>query len=300
MSNKTSIPDRPAWLTVKATAGPDYQRLKNIMRTKTLHTVCEEAHCPNIFECWDRDKTATFMILGDTCTRNCRFCAVKSGRPTELDWAEPGRVAEAVRDMQLSHVVITSVDRDDLADGGARIFAETIREIRKLLPTCQVEVLIPDFQGDRSALATVVEEAPELLDHNIETVRRLTPPVRLKATYDQSLAVLRMAKELRQTQRTKSSIMVGLGETWDELLQSLDDLRESAVDIVTIGQYLRPTSKQMPLVRHYTPDEFARLREEGMARGFLHVESGPLVRTSYHAAHQAKVAASESSPVAHP
>jgi len=219
---------RPPWLKVQATPGPNYHRLKSIMRGNGLHTVCEEAHCPNIFECWDREKTATFMILGDTCTRNCRFCAVKSGRPGAVDIGEPERVAEAVHLMALDHVVITAVDRDDLADGGAGIFAATIRAVRRQAPTCQVEVLTGDFQGDREALAQVIQEAPELFDHNLETVRRLTPRVRSRATYDRSLGVLREAKVLRAGQRTKSSLMVGVGETWDELLATLDDLGKSA------------------------------------------------------------------------
>ena len=282
--------ERPPWLTVKATPGPDYQRLKALMRGNTLHTVCEEAHCPNIFECWEQDKTATFMILGDTCTRNCRFCAVKSGRPGGVDWDEPERVASAVMDMQLDHVVITSVDRDDLVDGGASIFAATVQAIHDKAPQCQIELLIPDFGGNQEALTRVVQVHPELLDHNIETVRRMTPRVRSRATYEQSLEVLRQAKAIRPLQRTKSSIMVGVGETWDELLETLDDLRMADADIVTIGQYLRPTSKQIPVARFYTPEEFSRLREEGMQRGFLHVESGPLVRTSYHAAKQARTA----------
>ncbi|NMP24991.1 lipoyl synthase [Sulfobacillus harzensis] len=287
-----TVHEKPPWLMVKATPGPNYQRLKGIMRAKTLHTVCEEAHCPNIFECWDRDKTATFMILGDTCTRNCRFCAVKSGRPGKhVDWDEPDRVADAVRDMQLAHVVITSVDRDDLQDGGASIFAATVMAIRRQAPGCQVELLIPDFAGDEKALQIVVDQQPELLDHNVETVRRMTPKVRSRATYDRSLTVLRNAKMMLPGQRTKSSIMLGVGETWDEILETLDDLRASGVDIVTIGQYLRPTPQQMQVVRFYTPDEFAALQQEGMSRGFLHVESGPLVRTSYHAARQALRAA---------
>ncbi|MCL5115862.1 MAG: lipoyl synthase [Firmicutes bacterium] len=282
-------PERPSWLTIKAIPGPNYHRLKSIMRGHTLHTVCEEARCPNIFECWEQEKTATFMILGDTCTRNCRFCAVKSGRPGGgVDWEEPGRVAAAVADMQLDHVVITSVDRDDLPDGGAQMFAVTVQAIREKSPHCQVELLIPDFAGDEDALAAVVGQRPELLDHNIETVRRLTPRVRSRATYERSLGVLRHAKAIRPQQRTKSSLMVGVGESWDELLQTLDDLRTADVDVVTIGQYLRPTSRQMAVVRYYTPEEFERLRNEGLKRGFLHVESGPLVRTSYHAARQAR------------
>lgn len=291
MTIMSIVGERPPWLTIKATPGPNYQRLKGIVRGKTLHTVCEEAHCPNIFECWDKDKTATFMILGDTCTRNCRFCAVKSGRPGgRVDWEEPDRVADAVRDMQLDHAVITSVDRDDLSDGGASIFAATVLAIRREAPGCQVELLIPDFAGDEKALQLVADNKPELLDHNIETVRRMTPKVRSRATYDRSLQVLRNAKIMNPGQRTKSSMMLGVGENWDEILETLDDLRGVGVDIVTIGQYLRPTHKQMEMVRFYTPDEFTALQEEGMKRGFLHVESGPLVRTSYHAARQAQQA----------
>lgn len=291
MTIMSIVGERPPWLTIKATPGANYQRLKGIVRGKTLHTVCEEAHCPNIFECWDKDKTATFMILGDTCTRNCRFCAVKSGRPGgRVDWEEPDRVADAVRDMQLDHAVITSVDRDDLSDGGASIFAATVLAIRRKAPGCQVELLIPDFAGDEKALQLVADNKPELLDHNIETVRRMTPKVRSRATYDRSLQVLRNAKIMNPGQRTKSSMMLGVGENWDEILETLDDLRGVGVDIVTIGQYLRPTHKQMEMVRFYTPDEFTALQEEGMKRGFLHVESGPLVRTSYHAARQAQQA----------
>ena len=289
--------EKPQWLKVKATQGPNYHRLKMMMRGEKLHTVCEEAHCPNIYECWERDKTATFMILGETCTRNCRFCAVTSGHPGALDWQEPERVAQTVQKMGLDHVVITSVDRDDVPDGGSTIFRLTIEAVRRLSPHCQVEVLIPDFQGDRKALERVVEVHPELLDHNIETVRRMTPRVRSRATYDRSLELLRTAKAIRRDQATKSSIMLGVGESWDEILQTLDDLRTANVDIVTIGQYLRPTSKQMRVARFYTPEEFEKLREEGMARGFVHVESGPLVRTSYHAAHQARSAKSVLSPL---
>lgn len=282
--------EKPQWLKVKANAGPNYHHLKTLMRGNTLHTVCEEAHCPNIYECWEQDRTATFMILGDTCTRNCRFCAVKSGHPGALDWEEPERVAAAVQKMALDHVVLTSVDRDDVPDGGSGIFQMTIQAIRRLSPQCQVEVLIPDFQGDRVSLEKVVTAQPELLDHNVETVRRMTPRVRSRATYDRSLDLLREAKAIRPSQATKSSLMLGVGETWDEILETLDDLRAASVDIVTIGQYLRPTTKQIPVERYYTPEEFSRLQEEGLQRGFLHVESGPLVRTSYHAARQARTA----------
>jgi lipoic acid synthetase len=280
--------ERPAWLNVQAIAGPNYDRIRRIMRERGLHTACEEARCPNVFECWEQDRTATFMILGDTCTRNCRFCAVTSGRRGAVDRLEPQRVADAVRAMALDHVVLTSVDRDDLPDGGAEMFAATVRAIRDIAPQCHVEVLIPDFLGNRDALTTVVTAGPDILDHNLETVRRITPRVRSRATYDRSLEVLRMAKVLNPRQLTKSSLMVGLGETRDELLAALDDLRRVDVDIVTIGQYLRPTGKQMPVARYYRPEEFQDLQDEAMRRGFRHCEAGPLVRTSYHAARQAR------------
>lgn len=276
---------RPEWLKIKLNTGEEYQELKRLMRSKSLHTVCEEARCPNIYECWTH-RTATFMILGETCTRACRFCAVHSGKPTELDLQEPERVAEACVQMDLQHAVVTSVARDDLADGGASIFAETIRAIRRRLPTCGVEVLIPDFLGNWDALATVLDASPDILNHNIETVRRLSDKVRSKAKYDRTLELLQRSKELRPDIRTKSSIMVGLGETVDEILETLDDLRAVQVDIVTIGQYLQPTKKHLLVEKFYTPTEFLRLRGEGLARGFAHVESGPMVRSSYHAHEQ--------------
>jgi len=280
---------KPEWLKIKLITGENYHELKKMMRSKTLHTVCEEARCPNIYECWAH-RTATFMILGDICTRACRFCAVKTGMPTELDLAEPERVAEAVEQMGLRHAVVTSVARDDLKDGGASIFAETIRAIRRRNPFTTVEVLIPDFQGNWDALKVVMDARPDILNHNIETVRRLTPRVRAKATYERSLELLRRAKEMQPDIPTKSGIMLGVGETWEEILETMDDLRAAGVDILTIGQYLQPTKQHLKIERYYHPDEFARLKEEGLKRGFKHVESGPLVRSSYHAHEQVESA----------
>lgn len=276
---------RPDWLKIQMKTGPNYEELKDIMRTKSLHTVCEEARCPNIYECWE-NRTATFMILGDVCTRACRFCAVNSGRPTELDWAEPKRVADAAVSMDLQHAVITSVARDDLKDGGAGIFAATIRAIRDNIPKCGVEVLIPDFMGDWDALKSVMDASPDILNHNVETVNRLSDRVRSKAKYDRTMELLRRAKEMRPDIKTKCSIMVGLGETFEELLETMDDLREVGCDILTIGQYLQPTKKHLLVQKFYTPTEFLRLKGEGLRRGFSHVESGPLVRSSYHAHEQ--------------
>lgn len=276
---------RPDWLKVKLQTGPNFRELKELMRGQTLHTVCEEARCPNLYECWE-NRTATFMILGDICTRACRFCAVHSGKPTELDLAEPERVAQAVVQMGLQHAVVTSVARDDLEDGGATVFAATIRAIRKRLPACGVEVLIPDFQGNWEALGVVLEASPDILNHNVETVRRLSDVVRSRAKYDRTLELLRRSKELRPDIRTKSSIMVGVGETVEEIIATMDDLRASAVDILTIGQYLQPTKQHLLVEKFYTPTEFLRLRGEGLQRGFAHVEAGPLVRSSYHAHEQ--------------
>ena len=273
---------KPPWLKVRFPGGENYIRLKNIMREGRLHTVCEEAHCPNIGECWEAG-TATFMILGDTCTRACGFCAVKSGRPGALDRLEPMRVANAVRDLSLTHAVVTSVNRDDEPDGGAFIFAATIRWIRRLSPGTSVEVLIPDFMGNWDALATVMDARPEILNHNTETVPRLYGRVRPKARYERTLELLRRAKELDPGTITKSGLMVGLGETKHELLMVFEDLVDAGVDVLTLGQYLRPSAKHLPLVRYYRPDEFAALREDALALGFRHVEAGPLVRSSYHA-----------------
>lgn len=280
---------KPDWLRIKLTTDGNYAELKEMMRSKTLHSVCEEARCPNIYECW-ANRTATFMILGDICTRACRFCAVKTGMPTELDLQEPERVAEAAEQMGLRHCVVTSVARDDLKDGGASIFVGTIHAIRKRMPLCSVEVLIPDFLGNREALQAVMDAKPDILNHNIETVARLSDRVRAKAKYERSLELLRRAKEMQPNIPTKSSIMLGLGEEWDEILQTMDDLRAVHCDILTLGQYLQPTPNHLPIVRYVHPDEFAKLKQEGLARGFSHVESAPLVRSSYHAHEQVQSA----------
>ena len=279
---------RPEWLRVKAPVSPNYMRLKRLMRGHYLHTVCEEALCPNIGECWGRG-TATFLLLGDVCTRSCGFCKIKTGRPNGVDWDEPRRVAETIEMMGLRHAVLTSVNRDDLPDGGATIFAMTIEEIRRRLPHCTVEVLIPDFQGDRDALKIVMDARPDILGHNVETVPRLYRRVRPQAKYERSLNVLRWAREMVPDAITKSGMMVGLGERWEEILQVMDDLRAVDCDILTIGQYLQPSRYHLPIERYYTPQEFVRLREEGLARGFKWVESGPLVRSSYHAEEQARI-----------
>lgn len=277
---------RPPWLRVRAPDSPKYHELRGLFRGKHLHTVCEEAMCPNIGECWGRG-TATFLLMGDTCTRSCGFCKIKTGRPSPLDPDEPRRVGESVAAMGLHHAVLTSVNRDEQADGGAWVFAESIHWIRRLRPGCTVEVLIPDFKGDWDALATVMAAKPEILNHNTETVPRLYKTVRPQAKYMRSLELLRRAKEMDPLALTKSGIMVGLGETRDEILQVMDDLRAHDVDIMTIGQYLQPSRFHLPIERYYTPDEFAELKEEGEARGFKWVESGPLVRSSYHADGQA-------------
>ena len=275
----------PSWLKVRAPGGEGYLRVKGLLRRAGLHTVCEEAACPNIGECFEAG-TATFLILGEVCTRACRFCAIATGRPEPVDREEPRRVAETVAMLKLRHAVVTSVTRDDLADGGAGVFAATIREIRRLSPSTAVEVLIPDLRGDRRALADIVEAAPDILNHNIETVPRLYRSVRPQAVYARSLELLRQAKALRPETATKSGIMVGLGEGALEIREAMSDLREAGCDILTLGQYLRPSAKHLPVARFYSPEEFAALAEEGRALGFLHVESGPLVRSSYRAAQQ--------------
>ena len=277
---------RPEWLKVRFPMGANYQRLQELMRGQELHTVCEEARCPNIGDCWNRG-TATFMILGDTCTRSCGFCAVKTGRPEILDHGEPRRVALAVQRLRLRHAVITSVNRDELPDGGAAIFAETIRWVRRLSPGTTIEVLIPDFKGDRDALATVMAARPEILNHNTETVPRLYRRVRPQAIYERSLELLRTAREMDAGALTKSGVMLGLGETKDELLTVFQDLAANKVDILTVGQYLQPTHDHLPVERYWHPDEFPALQESALAMGFRHVESGPLVRSSYHAEEQA-------------
>jgi lipoic acid synthetase len=277
---------KPAWLKVRAPGSPNYMRLKGIMHDLKLNTVCEDAHCPNIGECWHHG-TATFMILGDVCTRACAYCAVAHGKPTELDIAEPSRVAEAVARMGLRFAVITSVDRDDLADGGASIFADTIRATRARVPSCRIEVLIPDFQGIESSLRTVLEASPDVLNHNIETVPRLYRMARSGGRYPRSLELLDRSRHYRPDIATKTGIMVGLGETVEELVAVFDDLRQVGVSILTIGQYLRPSPKHARMHRYYHPDEFAELKAIAMRKGFVHVESGPLVRSSYHAHEQA-------------
>ncbi len=277
---------RPDWLKVPAPTGDGYRELKNLVHEKCLHTVCESARCPNIGECW-QSRTATFLILGNTCTRRCAFCAVESGQPTGCDQDEPRRVAEAVAALNLRYAVITSVTRDDLPDGGAAIFAETIRRIHALLPDCRVEVLIPDFQGDAAALAAVAAAKPDVLNHNLETVVRLYSLVRPQADYRRSLELLARAAALDPTLTVKSGIMLGLGETEEEVVAALADLRAARCAIVTIGQYLRPSTGHLPVQRYYAPAEFARFAEIGRALGFQHVESAPLVRSSYHAREQA-------------
>ena len=257
----------PEWIRVRVHEGEHYRELKRLVRERRLHTVCEEAHCPNIFDCWNR-RTATFMILGDVCTRACRFCAVTSGRPTELDIGEPLRVAESVAELGLRHAVITSVDRDDLRDGGSEIFARTIRAIRRRSPGTSIEVLTPDFQGDRAAIRTVVEAGPDIFNHNTETVPRLYARIRPRAVYANSLALLAHVKELAPRMVTKSGVMVGLGEEPEELLQVFRDMREHRIDVLTVGQYLRPSPKHAEVVRYYRPEEFDELRREAVAMGF--------------------------------
>ncbi len=273
---------RPEWLRVRLPMGPEYENLRRLMRSKSLHTVCEEAHCPNMAECWGAG-TATFMILGDTCTRSCGFCAVKTGRPGIVDLDEPARVGAAVAQMALGHAVVTSVNRDELPDGGAAVFAATIREIRAQSPGTTVEVLIPDFTGDPAALDAVLAERPEILNHNVETVERLYSRVRPQARYPRSLEVLRRTKERAPELVCKSGIMVGLGETHEEVLSTMRDIAAQGTDVLTVGQYLRPSPMHLPIERYWTPEEFASLRDDGMTIGFRHVESGPLVRSSYHA-----------------
>jgi lipoic acid synthetase len=276
-------PRRPEWLKAPAPVGDNYRELKELVSRLNLHTVCESAACPNVGECWNH-RTATFMILGNFCTRRCGFCAVQKGVPLEIDYGEPARVAEACAALGLQYAVVTSVNRDDRKDGGAELFAMTIRAIRDRIPGCKVEVLIPDFQGSREALAAVMDASPDVLNHNIETVPRLYKQVRLGARYERSLEVLAWAKQMRPEIPTKSGLMVGLGETNEEVLGVLRDLRAHGVNIATIGQYLRPTPKHLPVLRHVTPEEFREFKRAGLEMGFSHVESGPLVRSSYHAA----------------
>lgn len=280
---------KPSWLKVKAPGGTGYLRLQKMMRELGLHTVCEEARCPNIGECWEH-KAATFMILGDVCTRNCAYCAVSHGTPKEFDPAEPTKLAEAVERMGLEHVVITSVDRDDLPNGGAEAFARCITEIKQRLPETSVEVLIPDFKGSEGALRLVMDARPDILNHNLETAERLYRLARPGGRYDRALDVLANARAMDAKALTKSGIILGMGEEWDEVITCLRDLRRSDVNIVTLGQYLRPSASHLPVVRYYTPDEFAELKVIGLKLGFSHVESSPLTRSSYHAWDQARSA----------
>jgi lipoic acid synthetase len=281
---------KPDWLRIKLNTNENYTGLKKMMREKNLHTVCEEARCPNIHECWAVRKTATFMILGDVCTRACRFCAVKTGLPNELDWKEPERVADSVQLMGLKHAVITAVARDDLKDGGAGVFAETVRAVRRKNPFTSIEVLPSDMNGVYENLKMLMDAKPDILNHNIETVRRLSDRVRARAKYERSLEFLSRAKEMQPEIPTKSSIMVGLGETKEDIIATMDDLREHNVDIMTIGQYLQPSKKHLKVEKYYHPDEFLELKEIALSKGFSHCESGPLVRSSYHADEQVNAA----------
>jgi lipoic acid synthetase len=285
-----ALPDRkPPWLKVRAPGGPNYARLKQLMRELELHTVCEEAHCPNVGECWEHN-AATFMILGDVCTRNCAYCAVAHGRPPKYDLEEPERVARAIAEMRLQHAVITSVDRDDLPDFGAYIFAETIRQIRAHLPQCSIEVLVPDFQGNEDSIRSVLEARPDIYNHNTETVPRLYKRARPGGRYERVMKIFRFVKRTAPDIPTKTGIILGMGETIEEVVQTMRELRAVDVDILTLGQYLRPSSDHLPLDRFYTPEEFARLREIGTEMGYRHVEAGPLVRSSYHAWEQVQAA----------
>ncbi|HEY4692926.1 MAG TPA: lipoyl synthase [Bellilinea sp.] len=278
---------RPSWIKVRAPSGETYEQLQQLMRKKSLHTVCEEAGCPNMGECWGAG-TATFLMMGDVCTRTCGFCDIKHGRPEALDWLEPERVAQAVKAMDLRHAVITSVNRDDRKDGGAPIFAMVIRRIREIHPGCSIEVLIPDFKGSSEALRIVMDARPEILNHNVETVPRLFKVVQPQDHYEWAAATLTNAKKIEPDVLTKSGIMLGLGETMDEVKAVMDDQRSWGVDILTLGQYLQPSRQHLPIARYYTMEEFAELKDYGLGIGFQWVESGPLVRSSYHAAEQVR------------
>ncbi|WP_242216587.1 lipoyl synthase [Bacillus cereus group sp. BfR-BA-01380] len=290
MTKQTEYKRKPEWLKIKLNTNENYTGLKKMMRSKNLHTVCEEAKCPNIHECWAVRKTATFMILGAVCTRACRFCAVKTGLPTELDLQEPERVADSVYQMNLKHVVITAVARDDLKDGGAAVFAETVRAVRRKSPFTSIEVLPSDMGGVEENLKMLMDARPDILNHNIETVRRLSDRVRARAKYDRSLEFLRRAKEMQPDIPTKSSIMLGLGETTEDIIEAMDDLRANNVNILTLGQYLQPSKKHLPVIKYYTPAEFTELKEIALSKGFSHCEAGPLVRSSYHADEQVQSA----------
>ncbi|AND42045.1 MULTISPECIES: lipoyl synthase [Bacillaceae] len=293
MSKKEEYLRKPEWLKIKLNTNENYTGLKKMMREKNLHTVCEEAKCPNIHECWAVRRTATFMILGDVCTRACRFCAVKTGLPTELDLQEPERVADSVALMNLKHAVVTAVARDDLKDGGAAVFAETVRAIRRKSPFTTIEVLPSDMGGVYDNLKMLMDARPDILNHNIETVERLTPRVRARAKYKRSLEFLKRAKEMQPDIPTKSSLMIGLGETKEEIIAVMDDLRAHDVDIMTIGQYLQPSKKHLKVLKYYSPEEFQELKDIAMSKGFSHCEAGPLVRSSYHADEQVNAASKQ-------
>lgn len=286
MPDSNGYQRKPDWLKIRLNTNSNYKYVKDQIKGKALNTVCEEARCPNIHECWGEHRTATFMILGDTCTRRCRFCAVKTGLPRYVDRQEPARVANSVAELGLKHVVITMVNRDELPDGGAAVVAETVRKIREQNPQCSTEVLSSDLMGDADSIRVVSESKPEILSHNIETVRRLTPRVRSRSTYERSLEFLRLAHEFDPGTITKSSIMLGLGESRDEVLEAMDDLLACGVSIVNIGQYLQPTRKHIAVQKYWTPAEFAELKDRAMEKGFAACESGPLVRSSYHAGEQ--------------
>ena len=276
----------PEWFKIRISASDGYKNLKSLVKQENLHTVCQEAGCPNIHECWGTHRTAAFMILGDTCTRRCRFCDVKTGKPQEVDALEPYRIAKSVQKMRLDHAFVTMVNRDDLSDGGAGILADTVLAIRRLVPDCAVEVLSSDLMGNEESIRVLVASRPDIVGHNIETVRRLTPSVRSRSEYDRSLLFLRLAKQIDSSTATKSSLMLGLGETEDEVLACLDDLRRQDVDMINIGQYLQPSRTNIPVKRYWNPEEFEALKQQALARGFTHCESGPLVRSSYHAGEQ--------------
>ncbi|MEK9830103.1 MAG: lipoyl synthase [Schleiferiaceae bacterium] len=280
-TSSTTPTRKPKWLRVKLPTGENYKHVRSLVDQYKLHTICESGHCPNMGECWG-EGTATFMILGNICTRSCGFCNVATGRPLPVDWDEPDRVGRSIKLMKVKHAVLTSVDRDDLPDGGSILWAETIKAVRRISPGTTMETLIPDFRGNESQLDRILEAAPEVISHNMETVRRLTRQVRIQAQYDRSLAVLKYLKD-NGAHRTKTGIMLGLGETVDEVRESLHELREARVDVVTLGQYLQPTPKHLPVQHFVEPEVFQQLEEEAKALGFIHVESGPLVRSSYHA-----------------
>ena len=281
MSEKNTIQRKPKWLRVKLPTGQNYKHVRKLVSDNKLHTICESGNCPNMGECWGAG-TATFMILGNVCTRSCGFCAVATGRPLPVDWEEPEKVAQSVRLMEVKHCVITSVDRDELKDGGSIIWVETVKAVRRVSPGTTLETLIPDFKGDREAIQRIVDVNPEIVSHNMETVRRLTREVRIQARYDRSLEVLRFLKE-GGIRRTKSGIMLGLGETKEEVLQTMDDLRSVNVDVMTLGQYLQPTPKHLPVKEFITPEQFQEYKKIGLQKGFRFVESSPLVRSSYRA-----------------